>query len=177
MDAVTGLLVEEPYFLALFDMIDIYRGEFFELCHVLYDTDFEWILELDRDRTLDGLKLRDELGAVLPSKPCSVLEVLIGLAIRMAYLVEPADDGSSDSIVADMFWVLVAKLGLTVYTNEVILRNNTSCLTIIDILNRWMQREFEPDGHGSPFPLETPVKDQRLCPMSYQMNAFVQEWL
>lgn len=176
MDAVRGMLVEEPYFLALFDKIDIYDGEFFELCRIFYEVDFEWILELDRDRMLDGLKLRDELGAVIPSKPCSVLEVLIGLAIRMAYLVEPADDGSPDLIIPDMLWVLVAKLGLTAYTNETIKVYPESRFTIIDILNRWMQREFEADGHGSPFPLESPVKDQRLCPMSYQMNAFVQEW-
>lgn len=176
----------DEYFIWLMDLVNADTEIYSELLYVLYDTDFTWCLELDDGRASDGLKLRDEYAesmngmgfdaswVLIMEKPCSVLEMLIALARRM-------DDMLIEDYMAPRipiwFWEMVRNLGLKKYMNAVLLNNMSDdyYYDIQEILSRWLNREFEPDGSGSIFPLKNPYCDQRDKTIVYQLNAYVLE--
>lgn len=175
----------DEYFAWLLDLVNADTERYSELLYFLHDTDFTWCLELDDGRAADGLKLRDAyvesmrgLGfdatwVLMMEKPCSVLEMLIALAQRMDDML--IEDYTS-SRVAVWFWEMVRNLGLKKYTNAVLMSgNDDDYYDIQETVARWMNREFEPDGTGSVFPLREPANDQRERTIVYQLNAYVLE--
>lgn len=175
----------DEYFIWLMDLVNTNVDAYSELLYFLHDTDFVWCLDRDDGRAADGLKLRDEyrdamagMGfdaswVVLMDKPCSVLEMLIGLSRRM-------DDMLIEDYMAPRvpiwFWKMIKNLGLAKYTNGILMNaSDDDYYDIQEILNRWMNRDFEPDGTGSIFPLENAYTDQRERTIMYQLNAYVLE--
>ena len=180
----SGEWLFDGYFVWLCGLMDISLEQYSELFYILYDTDFVWIIPTDSDRADDGLELRrkyyehdiEEDWIMFIDDGCSVLEALIGIARRMNFLLE-SDETSDMSRV--WFWDMIRNLGLARFKNSVLLDyeskpNEREAEKVIDILNRWMTREFEPDGTGSIFPLKDPATDQRNETINMQMNLYVQ---
>lgn len=124
------------------------------------------VLKQDTNRALDGLEFRNEYEALfdIPALPgeCTVLEVLIGLSRRIAFqLGTPAEE---EELLLIWFHKLVKNLKLT------------NRLSTNERLSVWMERTFEADGRGSPFPLKRPNKDQRDVEMWYQMQNYIGEY-
>lgn len=172
----------DDYFLWLCGLVDADMTRYSELLYILHDSDFMWCLELDESRETEGLMLREEFynqdlsqdWIMFLEKPCSVLEVLIPIARRMNDVFESVD---SSDMTRVWFWELIKNLGLKKYSNirlEYEDREN-DLIDINLILSRWMNREFEPDGTGSLFPLKTPTKDQRERSIIYQMYDYAFE--
>lgn len=117
----------------------------------LFAIDFTYRIENDVNRIYDGLDIRkkftNETGIMLDDiRPCSVLEVLLGLSIRFAENV--LGDPDETGLAAKWFWKMVENLGLKGLSGS---RDDRSmCIILVEI---WMDRDFEPDGNGSPFPL------------------------
>ena len=120
----------------------------------LYIKEYYYILEADKNRLTDGLKLRENY--VFETRdlermdlPISVLEVLIALAQRIS------DDISGENDTAFWFNEMLKNLGLIdgIITDD----------KIVSILDIWLERTFASDGHGSPFPLKHPRKNMRKC--------------
>ena len=172
MDIPENLLNYDSYFVDLADLVGLDYDLYSDLLMVMYETDFVWALDLDEDRVDDGLLLREELAVSKPEKPCSVLEVLIGIARRMDYIL--SDDISGDRTRV-WFWEMVENLGLKTWTNLIIWHTPGARFSIQTVLNRWMTRCFEVDGTGSIFPLKYPKYDQRDQTITYQMNAYILE--
>lgn len=165
------------YFDWLCEVINLKPGLYDILINELYNIDFTWVLDLDSNRAEDGLILRGEYaGAAEIDKPCSVLEALIGLAIKMNYLLDDEDRGDRTRL---WFWEMIDNLGLSDYTdsklNGLFGQGLEATNEIRDICNRWMNREFDYAGVGSPFPLNTPYEDQRKLHLIGQLNAYVLE--
>ena len=55
---------------------------------------------------------------------------------------------------ADWFWLMIDNLGLTNMTNSEFDQEY-----VLKVLERWLKREFEPNGAGSPFPMKHPPCD------------------
>lgn len=134
----------------------------------------------DHNRAEDGKMLRDEfcdvdLGSWPDThmsfifQPCTMLELLIGIARRAAFETE----GSSlDLDVDGWFWELVRNLGLIDFSDaNWNAPNNHSRST----LRRVLKRLYSPSGEGGLFPLRNPKKDQRKVELWYQMNAYILE--
>jgi hypothetical protein len=182
-----GVYTEEfdGYFLWLCDLINADMNRYSELCFALHSIDFVWVLELDEDRAEDGLSLRrkyyeqdiSEDWIMFLDKPCSVFEALIGIARRMNYILEDED---SNDMSFMYFWEFIKNLGLKKYSN-VRLKGRPKELIELDLIDiqticdDWMNRNFGPDGSGTPFPLEFPFSDQRLQTINSSMNAYVFE--
>lgn len=172
----------DGYFLWLCDLINGDMERYGELLYILHDTDFVWCLELDGSRAVDGLCLRQEyyylsngmeVWVKFLEKECSVLEALIALARRMEGMLSDINTGDRTRV---WFWEMVRNLGLGIYTNARIERDKeTALLNIQMTLSTWMNREFEPNGQGSPFPLETSGKDEREVSMIYQLYDYLFE--
>ena len=148
----------------------------------LYSIDFEWLIPLDSDRAYDGIVLREGFynsrGIDIPTddKPCSVLEVLICLAQRFNFLLDDDDRGDRTRL---WFWEMIENLGLMKFSNAYLDkpygRRLDKLNDIHTICDRWMKREFDYTGKGSPFPLDDPNEDQRKADLVSQMNQYVLE--
>ncbi len=147
------------------------------LADVLHRLEFYSILGNDEDRGNDGVDLRDlyesETG-VYPDVdgPSTMLEMLIALAKRMAWvLVEGDDKGFTD---AWCFWQIIRNLGLDRYSDSVWYDLNGE-MKVRRAISKVLGREYNRDGSGGLFPLRTPHEDQRGVEIWGQMMAYLLE--
>ena len=142
------------------------RPGYSKLMTQLHDTVFIFSIPMDRNRELDGLYLRNGLWDV-DDRPCSVLEMLVGLSQRMnGFLGWNGNDQSGK-----LFWEMLRNLELDRFDDTHYSERNVSL-----ILNRWMGRRFEPDGSGGIFPILKTDRDQREIEFWSQMNEYLMKY-
>ncbi len=109
------------------------------LLEALYNKPFTYILAMDSNRAEDGVSLRPYYD---PS-PCSVLEMMIALSIRMERIMEDPDYGDCTST---WLFLMIKNLGLSK------MRNDKFNPDIVDnVLNRFLNRQYEFNGIGGLF--------------------------
>lgn len=92
-----------------------------KLLFLLHDTDFTYTIALDGNRYDDGIDLRYRFGneqgyldsmiaSYLDNRPCSVLEMIIALAIRLEEHI--MDDPDIGNRTGQWFWDMIVSLGL-----------------------------------------------------------------
>jgi hypothetical protein len=147
------------------------RSTYWDLFRILHDTEFVWIIPNDDNRIMDGKDLRVEFfherkirGNPERFGPISVLEVLVGLSRRLAWLA----DGSAEGWA----WQLICNLELHKFRDPLSKRRVRA---VEDILYALIWRTYDPDGVGGFFPLAWPTDDQRHIEVWYQMHAYVME--
>lgn len=156
------------------------RVSYSRLFHILHNVAFSWFVPNDDNRGADGLRLRtifiDELfpfedDDIVISGPCSILEVLVALAIRCENdIMLDLERGDRTST---WFWLMLNNLDLTRYTDSAF--TDEAALEIEDKLSIFVNREYEFNGSGGLFPLKHPETDQRAVEIWYQMNAYLIE--
>jgi hypothetical protein len=140
-----------------------------DLLQLLYRTEFTWEILNDRNRASDGKELRydffretnyprDQLWA---EYPCSVLEMLIGFAIRAAFL--------TDMPVRDWFWKMIENLRLNDYRQI----SEDDLPTIHKRLDTFISRTYDRNGNGGLFPMRRPKDDQRKVEIWYQFSDYM----
>lgn len=165
--------IRNAYFLWLIDRVRIPEVDADVYCcllEYLFDRDYTWCLELDSNMASHGLNLRYEFDPSmdLGIKNCSVLEMMIGLSWSWEHEI------TYDYFIGDRtglwFWTMIDNLGLSEYDDG---RFDVDCVgSIIDV---WLERSFDYDGKGSPFPLKNATRDQRTLITWLQVNDFVME--
>lgn len=163
--------------------LEKFRG-YEELFKLLQNIEFTWLIERDENRAGDGMELRDDYNVphdivfgerdiqiYFMEHPCSVLEMLIALAIRVdeEYLGDPADPHPED-----FFWEMIKNLDLDCFTNKA-LQKSSKADVIQTIIRVWMDRCFAKNGLGSPFPVYNDDRDQRNLEIWDQMNSYINE--
>lgn len=126
---------------------NIYR----KLLTYLHSVEYTWILSDDVNRAEDGeeglrwrfayenhINVRHELDG-----PCSVLEMMLALAYKCEEIM---DDAAIGDRTVQWFWRMIANLGLNGMTDR---RFDLGAAE--SIIDRFLNRDFEPDGHGSLF--------------------------
>ena len=139
---------------------------------------FKYTIHTDYNREFDAKKLRTEYyGEDLPDyilkSPASVLEVLVGLSIRMC------EEVLGDDTSWDLFCLMLLNLGI--YNKDVV--GSTPCRgwchdeDIPGIVDKWLNREFDFNGVGSPFPLKRNDEglDQRKIDIWQQLSLYLDE--
>ena len=178
--------VEEAYFKWLYKRVGVVSNRnpatsHFLVLDTLIKLDYYWTVPNDDNREQDGLELRDEFcdehgsweGSEFPVEaPCSVLEFLIGLAKRMAYMGDGLVPFSS---VGEWFWHMMHNLGLDGYTDLYCLDYDDYEESIVRIITKLLDRTYEYDGEGGLFPLAYPQRDQRDVEIWYQLNSYILE--
>jgi hypothetical protein len=160
---------EQEYFRWLTDRVQEDghpRKTYGNLFRMLYDTEFVWIIPNDDNRVMDGLDLRVEFfhSRVALRKPCSVLEVLVALSRRLAWLAGGSAEGWA--------WQLLCNLELHKFRDPISQRKTQQ---VDEILYALIWRTYYPDGTGGFFPLTWPKEDQTKVEIWYQMHAYVKE--
>jgi hypothetical protein len=174
-DVSPGVRLDDAYFRWLVSRVreDGHpRRNYDGLFSILHGTEFVWIVPNDDNRIEDGKDLRVEFfherKAVANPRdffgPCTVLEVIVGLSRRLAWLAEGSAEGWA--------WQLLCNLELHKFRDPLSLRKERR---INEILYALVWRTYDPDGVGGFFPLAKPKEDQTKIEIWYQMNAYAKE--
>jgi hypothetical protein len=134
-------------------------------------------MAMDTNRGNDGLQLRVDFqnehgpwGSSTNRGPCSYLELLVGLAKRMSFLMH----GEENSHTEYYFWRMIRNLDLT-RCNDAKWNEMNGEFFVDDAVFRVNERCFCADGSGGLFPLRNYERDQRGVEIWYQMQAWLME--
>lgn len=144
------------YFEWLCDIVcgDLYskRVSFRELLRYLFDTDFVYSIQRDKNRAEDGLSLRDKFGADYEG-PCNILEMMVALSIKCENIM---DDPQIGNRTGQWFWGMIVNLGLGSMIDE-----RFDYEFVNDTITRFLDREYAPNGRGGLFTIEDCEDDLR----------------
>ena len=156
------------------DHIDGYSS----LLGILFDTEFVSIMKGDEARAHDGIDLRDQFcneNGLDPERfydeigACSLLEMLIGLAVRIENDIT-CDPRNNKFNPQFWFWFMLHNIGLDDMDDE-----NFDYDEVEYMINVFMNREFAPNGSGSLFTTDSNDLDFRTKPIWSQLCIFFNE--
>ena len=149
--------------------INTYNNLFMDL----YSRDFTWPRTIpgDANRAEDGLQLRHDYGYddILKDKPCSILEMLIALAIRMEQdIMHNSEEGDRTE---QWFWEMIINMGLGSQNDH-----NYDPAYVNSCIERFIRREYDADGgNGGIFVLQNPRRDLKYVEIWYQAMWYLVE--
>ena len=178
--------VQDEYFKYLINKVRVnVRGDdpnlsFYNLMRALHKKEFYWTVDYDDNREGDGVYGRelfiDEKGYISEEDekeldgPCTVLEMMVNLSIRMEkeYMSEV---GKGDRTYL-WFWGMIKSLGLDGYDDAHFDRYD------VDVkLDSMLERRYSNDGVGSLFTLPKKVENYNKLEIWDQMNAYLNQTL
>lgn len=125
-----------------------------KLLSMLHSTNFKWKLRNDANRAADGLVLRRSFASYMGYEedyflssitgPCTLLEMMIALSIRCE--VSIMDNPQVGDRTSQWFWEMVNTMGLGGMYDS-----NFDDRYVKDILTRFNDREYSPNGKGGLF--------------------------
>lgn len=146
-----------------------------KLLRYLFDVEFIYTIRRDRNREQDGLCLRDRFvdeNGYEPhmSKwidgPCSILEMMIALANRCEETI--MDDPDIGNRRDQWFWGMIKSLGLgDMYDTRY------DEYYVEDVVVRFLDRDYEPDGRGGLFTVKNAFRDMRDIEIWNQMHDYI----
>jgi len=163
--------LENDYFNWLISQIEVpSRGNTYnDLFAKMHATEFVWILTGDDNRLQDAVDVRFEFlqkrrNDPLADRPVSMLEVLIALSRRVAWIANHSPNYWA--------WQLIKNLRLHKASDPLTSRKEETVENALEIL---IWRMYERDGQGGFFPLKYPTEDQTKKEIWDQMNLYVNE--
>lgn len=175
--------LEQRYFTWLCEYADYdaYRNssKYRNLLNYLYQVDYIPLHDRDINRALDGQRLRYRFGSdeglsdeiissELDYRACSLLEMMIALAIRIEDDV--MYDPEMGLRVAKWFWKMVNNLGLTDMKDTHYYEP-----TVEEVVSIFLAGKYEANGAGGLFKLNNPPYDLRTHEIWDQMNRYLLE--
>lgn len=170
--------VEREYFNWLCDLVCGYRyspeNSYDELLSYLHQTEFTYIIPKDSNRAEDGIDLRrrfvyvhdiEDLSDLLDG-PCSILEMMVALAIRCEETI--MDDPSIGDRTGQWFWKMIVNLGLGSMSDRYF-----DITYVEDVIDKFLNRDYEPDGRGGLFTVRYCDCDMRDMEIWYQLCYYL----
>lgn len=171
--------IDDEYFEWLVDLVTRDRFSqqisFNKLLTQLHNTEFRYSIPLDQNRALDGIDLRyrfaavygysDDVLDVLP-ECCSMLEMMIALSIRCEEYI--MDDPRVGDRTRQWFWGMVTSLGVGSFYDD---RYDEDAVN--EILQRFLDRDYEPDGRGGLFTVRHCAIDLRDVEIWRQLMRYL----
>lgn len=165
--------------IAILDEYD--RQNYSLLLNSLWNSEFVYILPMDKNRESDGLNMRYHYGRlhgidcesidhIFETRPCSMLEMMVALAIRAEdQIMQDSKAGNRTS-----YWFMEMLINSYLYslTNDNFdQRYYDICLDII------LNRRYEPNGDGGLFKVDEPKQDMRATDIWFQCMWYLDEFL
>ena len=141
----------------------------------LYDIPFRYFIGRDSNRAEDGLDLRYRFSYVnryedrarwIDDRPCSVLEMMIALAIRCEESI--MDDPQLGDRTGQWFWGMITNIGLGSMTDD-----RFDSEYVEEKIDCFLNREYEPNGKGGLFTVKNRDCDMRKVEIWYQLCYFL----
>lgn len=129
----------------------------------LHSREFTYILPMDANRAVDGENLRYRFSLSFDydtyfdedyDEPCSVLEMIIALAIRCEECI--MDDPKYGNRTGQWFWGMISNLGLGGMTDY-----NYKEIVVDRKIDIFLDRKYDPDGRGGLFTIRNCEFDLR----------------
>ena len=141
----------------------------------LHETEFIYSMPMDGNRAADGKDLRyrfahrylgDDSAEYYITGPCSVLEMMLALAIRCEENI--MDDPTMGDRTAQWFWGMISSLGLGGMYDT-----NFDIYKVEDVVNRFLDRDYDPDGRGGLFTIRNFEYDMRTIEIWHQLCEYL----
>lgn len=176
--------LKDRYFTWLYQLVSenniIERSSYRKLLKKLDSIEFRYSLPMDGNRAEDGIDLRYRFGydnlyeqpyiaSYLDNKPCSVLEMMVALALRCEEDIAYNPDLGNRTGV--WFYTMIDSLGLADMDDF-----NYDEKKVITSVNKMLERSFCSNGKGGLFTIQG-NKDMREIEIWYQMCWYLDELL
>lgn len=147
-----------------------------KLLTYLHNTAFRYSIQRDENRAEDGIELRykfayeknlehyptiKEIESAL-SGPCSVLEMMVALALRCEHTI--MDDAKVGDRTRQWFWGMCRNIGLGGMRDGLFDKMEAE-----EIINRFLDRQYEPNGKGGLFTIRGCDTDLRRVEIWHQL--------
>lgn len=145
-----------------------------KLLMYLHRTRFKYSIKRDSNRADDGVSLRyrfalhhdyDDVHYYI-TEPCSVLEMILALAIRCEENI--MDDTAFGDRTGQWFWGMINNLGLGSMTDD-----QFDKLYVEEVIERFLDREYEPNGKGGLFTVRNCDRDLRDIEIWFQLCYYL----
>lgn len=146
-----------------------------KLLKKLFETDFYYTEDapMDVNRYEDGINIRyrfgqekaidkDVISSCIDNRPCSILEMMVALTLKCEESI--MYDQSQGDQAPRWFWGMIDSLGLKPMDDSSYSRTYTD-----KVLERFLDRKYNPDGSGGLFTIDGCDKDLRSVEIWYQM--------
>ena len=149
-----------------------------KLLMLLHDTEFIFSIPNDENRAKDGIDLRyrfllsterEDLLYCLEG-PCSVLEMMVALSIRIEENI--MDDPNIGDRTGQWFWGMIVSMGLGSMTDYRFDKQFSK-----NAISIFLDRDYEPNGKGGLFTLRHHDRDLRDVEIWYQMCWYLDDIL
>ena len=169
--------LNKAYFEWMYSLVCDDEPSYRELFHFLHGVDFTYTIDMDGNRFDDGVNLRyrfaDESGyngrmgaKYLDSRPCSVLEMLLALAIRLEeHIMSDPEQGDRTRI---WFWTMLSNLEL-----DDMIDSRFDANHVENAIQKLLNREYGRDGKGGLFRIKHCKYDLRNVEIWYQANWYL----
>ena len=156
------------------------RESYYHLLTFLHSVDFMYIIPMDGNRYADGINLRYRYGrerkiedpviaSCLDNNPCSVLEMMVALAVRCEeFIMYNPDKGV---LSGRWFWMMVENLGLEDMTDS-----RFDIEPARSVVYRFLARDYSHDGQGGLVYIPNSPYDLRNMEIWYQMQRYLSEY-
>lgn len=143
---------------------------FRKLFRYLHDKEFRYRISYDANRFSDGVDLRYrfslfdgyEDAMTYLEGPCSVLEMIVALAIRCEETI--MDDPQYGDRTGQWFWSMIVNLGLGDMTDD-----RFDDIYVDNVIERFLDRDYEADGRGGLFTIKNCDHDLRDVEIWHQL--------
>lgn len=173
-------IIINDYFAWMYDLVCSGRFSrtvsFRKLLSYLHDTEFTFLMPMDENRAENGIDLRyrfsfDYTGVeradLYLQGPCSVLEMILAMAIKIE---ETMDNPRMGDRTSQWFWNMIVSLGLGSMNDD-----NFDERYVSETVDRFLRREYEPNGKGGLFTIRGCSDDLRdvdiWCQMCWYLNS------
>ena len=157
------------------------RLSYRRLLRHLHEIEFTYILPMDGNRAEDGIDLRYRFGdendisepviaSCLDDEPCSVLEMMVALAVRCEEHIMSAPDIGDRA--GQWFWTMITNLGLSRMVDQ-----NFDEDEVDNVIAVFLNREYHRDGSGGGIFHIDCGKDLSKAEIWYQAMWYLNEVL
>lgn len=157
-----------------------YSGQvsFRKLLMRLHDTEFRYSLPRDQNTADAGVDLRyrfavtqgyeDDSDLVMDylEGPCSVLEMMVALSVYCEQHI--MDDPNIGDRTSQWFWEMIVNMGLGSMTDPRFDKHYVD-----DVVERMLDREYDPDGRGGLFTVRHCDQDLRDVAIFHQLCWYI----
>lgn len=140
----------------------------------LHCIEFKYLIPMDEDRARDGVNLRwryswergyEHVPACL-NEPCSVLEMMIALSLYCEENI--MDDPNIGNRTGQWFWNMIVNMGLGGMVDR-----NFDKRYVTEVVDRFLKREYEPNGKGGLFKIDNCEYDVRDMDIQRQLCRYL----
>lgn len=146
-----------------------------QLLWILYNYEFRVVVDMDYNRVKNALYLRDHLAEevglnIIENDFCSVLDILVHLADRMAFNVDRLSEHETG--LRCYFWEMIENFGFEECTDG---DKNWAEEEVLVVLDDWVDRNYDKNGSDTPFPIRHRVKKYQKMELWDQMQIYIEE--